>query len=551
MAAEFAADLVIRNARGYTLDPARPRAGAVACRGGQIAWAGPDEGSRDEPAADWAAAARRAGGEVIDAGGRLVLPGFIDSHNHVRLGADADCVQLTGAGSLAGVRARIGAWQAGRPDADWVEGEGLDYPALRPGAGSLDDAAGGRPVFLFEYSGHCVWVNDAARQRLGIGAGTDRMPFGVVERDPRGEPTGLLTEFATTGLAGAGHQALAAVLPWGRPERRYRRLRASLDMAIRCGITTLTEPQSGLDDLPLYERALADGSLRGRLIAALFHPPGGSRDLLAGFDAARRRLAGDRLRAGPVKLYIDDVIEQHTAALFGPYADAPGTSGGTFYDPAELADLVGELDARRFQVLIHAVGDRGVHVALDALEHARRVNGPRDSRHQLVHIELAADADLPRFAQLGVVACMQPRHCAADVGGPEWRAAAGPQRWPRAWPVASLQQAGAALAFSSDWNVAEMDPLKGIYTALTRRDLAGGEPFVPGQAIGLPAAIAAYTAGGAYANFRDRDLGRISPGRAADLIAVSPDPFAVEPEQIRDCHVDLTVAAGQVVHRAC
>jgi predicted amidohydrolase YtcJ len=549
MAGELRADLVIRNARVYTLDPARPWAGAVACHGGQIAWAGPDRGTEREDAADWAAAARRAGGEVIDAGGRLVLPGFIDSHNHVRLGSDADCVQLTGAGSLAEVRSRITGWLAAHPGASWIEGEGLDYPALRPGPDSLDGVAGGRPVFLFDYSGHAVWVNETGLQKLGVGTGTGRLPFGVVERDARGEPTGLLTDFATTGLAGDGHRALAAILPWGSPERRYRRLRASLDMAIRCGITTLTEPQSGLDDLPLYQRALEDGSLRGRLVAALFHPPGASRDLLDHFDAARRRYTGDRLRVAPVKLYADDVIEQHTAALFEPYADAPHTSGGTFYEPDELADLVRELDARRFQVLIHAVGDRGVHVALNAFEHARRVNGERDSRHQLVHIELLAARDLHRFAELGVVACVQPRHCAADVGGPEWRAAVGPQRWPRAWPVASLHQAGASLAFSSDWNVAEMDPLTGIYTALTRRDLAGGEPFVPGQRIGLQVAVAAYTAVGAYACFREDDLGRITPGRAADIIAVAPDPFQIEPEQIRDCRVDLTIADGQVWHR--
>ncbi|HEU5420206.1 MAG TPA: amidohydrolase [Streptosporangiaceae bacterium] len=551
MAGVPAADLVIRNARVYTLSPAQPWAGAVACRGGQIAWTGPDRGTGHEEAADWAAAARQAGGEVINAGGRVVLPGFIDSHNHVRLGSDTDCAQLTGARSVAELQARITDWLTAHPGADWIEGEGLDYPALRPGPDSLDGAAGGRPVFLFDYSGHAVWVNRAAMQRLGVGAGTGRLPFGVVERDARGEPTGLLTSFATLGLAGDGHQALAAVLPWGSPDRRYQRLQRSLAMAIRCGITTITEPQSGLDDLPLYQRAQDDGSLRGRLIAALFHPPGASRDLLDRFDAARRRYAGDRLRVAPVKLYIDDVIERHTAALFEPYADAPHTSGDTFYDPDEFADLVGELDARRFQVLIHAIGDRGVHIALNALEHARRVNGPRDSRHQLVHIELLASRDLHRFAKLGVIACMQPRHCAADVGGPEWRAAVGERRWPRAWPVASLHQAGAPLAFSSDWNVAEMDPLTGIYTALTRRDLAGGEPFAPAQTIGLQVAIAAYTAGSAYASFRERDLGRITPGRAADLIAVSPDPFGMAPEQIRDCHVDLTIAAGQVCHRTC
>ena len=465
MAGWPAADLVVRNARVYTVDRALPWAEAVAVSGGRITWVGADADAGDHVA---------AGTEVIDAGGRLVLPGFIDSHNHVRLGSDPDCVQLAGAGSLEEVRARIAAWLDDHRDAGWVEGEGLDYPALRLAPADLDGVAKGRPAFLFDYSGHGGWVNHAAMQRLGIGREVDRVPFGIVDKDPgSGEPTGFLSGFAIMGLAGEGHRVLAGLLPWGSEQRRYRRLRHSLQEAIRCGITTVVEPQSGLDDLPLYQQARQDGALACRLIAALFLAPGASLDSLAAFEAARRRYDDDRLRVAPVKLYIDDLIEQHTAALFEPYTDEPATRGGTFYEPQAFAELVCELDARRFQVLIHAIGDRGVHTALDAIAHARLVNGPRDARHQLVHAELVASRDLQRFRQLGVVACMQPRHLAADVGGSsQWRAATGPDRWPLAWPIRSLHQAGAALAFSSDWNVVEMNPLTGIYTALTRRDLS-------------------------------------------------------------------------------
>ena len=166
-----------------------------------------------------------------------------------------------------------------------------------------------------------------------------------------------------------------------------------------------------------------------------------------------------------------------------------------------------------------------------------------------MHIELAAARDLARFAELGVVACMQPRHCAADVGGAEWRAAVGPDRWPLAWPVRDLHQAGAALAFSSDWNVAEMDPLTGIYTALTRQDLAGGDPFVPEQAVDLATAVAAYTTGGAYANFCEHHRGSLAPGQAADLIALSDNLFELPAEQIKDCRVELTMVEGQVHRR--
>ncbi len=321
----LAPDLVVRNARVYTLDRSLPWAEAVAVRDGRITWVGADAEVRDQagPAT-----------EVVDLDGRLVLPGFIDSHNHVRLGSDADCVQLAGAASLGEVRSRIAAWLAEHPDAEWVEGEGLDYPALQPVPADLDGVTGGRPVFLFDYTGHGVWVNQAAMRRLGIGPGVDRVPFGIVEKDPgSGEPTGFLSGFAIMGLAGEGHQVLAGQLPWGSDERRYRRLAHSLEMAIRCGITTVVEPQSGLDDLPLYQRAREDGTLAGRLIVALFLAPGASLDALDDFADARRRYDDDQLRVGPVKLYIDDVMEQHTAALFEPYADEPAASGGTFYDP--------------------------------------------------------------------------------------------------------------------------------------------------------------------------------------------------------------------------
>ncbi len=536
-----AADLVVRGARIYTADRALSWAESLAVTDGRITWIGADADVEDHVA---------AGTEVIDAQGRLVLPGFIDSHNHVRLGSDAECVQLAGAASLAEVRARVGAWLDHNPDADWVEGEGLDYPALRPAPADLDGVTQGRPAFLFDYTGHGVFVNREAMRRLGIDRDVARVSYGIVDKDPgSGEPTGFLSGFAVMGLAGDGHRVLAEHLAWGTEARRYKRLRHSLDQAIRCGITTVVEPQSGLDDLPLYLRARDEGALACRLIAALFLAPAAGLEGLDAFNEARRRYDDDRLRVAPVKLYIDDVMEQHTAALFEPYADRPDTRGGTFYDPAGFADLVSELDARRFQILIHAIGDRGVHVALDAIEHARKVNGSRDARHQLVHVELADAADLARFRQLGVVACMQPRHCADDVGGPEWRAAVGTARWPLAWPVRSLQEAGAALAFSSDWNVAEMDALTGIYTAVTRQDLAGGEPFVPEQAVDLATAIGAYTVGGAYANFCEQSRGTLAPGMAADLIALSDNLFEVPPEAIKDCRVDLTMVAGQVHHR--
>ncbi|MCX5214199.1 amidohydrolase [Kitasatospora sp. NBC_00240] len=543
------ADLVLHNAHVHTVDDARPRAEAIAVRDGRIAWVGDGDGWRELAG---------PGTEVLDARGRLVLPGFVDSHNHVRLGSDADCVQLAGAASLAEIGARIAERLRSHPDAEWIEGEAFDYSAIpggrMPTAADLDPYTGGRPAFVLSYDVHTAWLNTAALRRLGITRDTDELPYGTVRKDPvTGEPTGFLTDFAVKGLSRAGHRALrAAGVPWAAPDRQYGRLLSSLDMAARYGITTVVEPQNSLDDLALFERAMAEGRLRSRLVAALFHPRGTTAAELAEFAEVGRRYTSDRLRVGPLKLYIDDVVEPHTAALLEPYAGHHSHRGETFYPPEEFAEVLAGLDAAGFQTFVHATGDRGIRTVLDAVEHARRVNGPRDARHQVVHVECLDPADVPRFAELGVVACMQPRHCSPDIAGPgrDWAEAVGERRWTKAWPMRSLQRAGATLALSSDWNVAEMDPLIGLYTAVTRRGLAGGDAWMPQETLDLATAVRGYTMGSAYANFLDTELGSLAPGKLADLMLLSDDLFALEPKAILDARVELSVVGGEVVHRA-
>ncbi|GHH67489.1 hypothetical protein GCM10018781_22820 [Kitasatospora indigofera] len=543
------ADLVLHNAHVHTVDDARPRAEAIAVRDGRIAWVGDGDG--------WRVLAG-PGTEVVDARGRLVLPGFVDSHNHVRLGSDADCVQLAGAASLAEIGARIAERLRSHPDAEWIEGEAFDYSAIpggrMPTAADLDPYTVGRPAFVLSYDVHTAWLNTAALRRLGITRDTTELPYGTVRKDPAtGEPTGFLTDFAVKGLSRAGHRALrAAGVPWAAPDRQYGRLLSSLDMAARYGITTVVEPQNSLDDLALFERAMAEGRLRSRLVAALFHPRGTTAAELAEFAEVSRRYTSDRLRVGPLKLYIDDVVEPHTAALLEPYAGHHSHRGETFYPPEEFAEVLAGLDAAGFQAFVHATGDRGIRTVLDAVEHARRVNGPRDARHQVVHVECLDPADVPRFAELGVVACMQPRHCSPDIAGPgrDWAEAVGEQRWTKAWPMRSLQRAGATLALSSDWNVAEMDPLIGLYTAVTRRGLAGGDAWMPQETLDLATAVRGYTLGSAYANFLDAELGSLAPGKLADLVLLSDDLFALEPKAILDARVELSVVGGEVVHRA-
>lgn len=541
------ADLVIRNARVFTMDPSRPRAEAVAVRGERIAWVGPE------------AEAERHVGEatrVVDAGGRLLLPGFIDSHNHITSGDDPDVVRLGDCRTLEEIRARVREFARERPHLPWIEGEGWNYGALPggrlPRAADLEGLTGGRPAFLTAYDAHTGWLNREALRALGITRAAPQAAFGRAETDPRtGEPTGVLTDLSSLGLSTGAEEALTRILPSRSPERRYRRLVSNLESAARFGITTVVEPQSSLEDLRMYERVRAEGRLPVRLQAALFHPRGMPEADLARYEEARRFHADDTLRVSAIKLYIDDVIEPHTAAMLEPYADLPGERGRTLYEPDEFADLVARLDRLGWQLFIHAIGDRGIRVALDALERARSGNGARDSRHQLVHIECLSPQDVPRFKTLGVVACMQPRHCAPDISA-RWAAAVGPERSRYAWAFRSLSEAGATLAFASDWNVAEMDPLVGIYTALTRRGLDGTPEggWVPEQTLDLETTLRAYTLQGAWANFLEASRGSVAPGKYADLVLLSDDLFALPPEKVKNARAVLTLVGGREVHRA-
>ncbi len=540
-------DLVIRNAKVWTVDERRPTAEAIGVRDGRIAAVGEDREVRD------ALGAVGTRPEELDAGGNTVLPGFVDAHNHLRTGADDDAVQLGDATTLEAVRAAIDRYASEHPDREWIVAEEWSYAAIpdrrRPTAEDLAGVAPGRAVMVFSYDVHNLWLNREAMRRFGIGAGEAGIAFGRPELDAAsGEPTGFVTDFAVMGLSRDGQVALAEQVPNFAPDRMYRRLVRSLDMAAELGITTAVEPQNSLDDLPLFRKVRDEGAMRSRVIAALFHPPATTSEELDAFAEAKARNDDDRFRVGPIKLYIDDVIEPHTAAMLEPYANRPDTSGGTFYPPAAFAGVIAELEGLGFQTFTHATGDRGIRTALDAVKHARRVNGPRDARHQIVHVECVHPDDLPRFAELGVVACMQPRHCAPQIVE-DWRANVGPARWRYAWPFRSLIEHGAALAFSSDWNVAEMDPLVWLFTARTRANLDGSEAWTPEETIGLPAAIRAATLGSAYANFAETDRGSIEPGKLADLVILSRDVFANEPAALLDTSVDATIVGGEVVYR--
>ncbi len=539
-------DLLIVNARVHTMDDAMPEASAVAIEGERVAWVGADEEARVLAGPNT---------DVLDARGATVLPGFIDSHNHVRLGSNPAEVDLAGALSLDELRARVRAHADAHPELTWIEGVGWNYGAMPGGRlptwEDLDGLTGGRPAFLFSYDAHNVWMNREAMRAFGITRDATTVPFGHVQLDATGEPTGFVTGFAVMGISRTGQAALEGVLPGYERALQYERTIESLDMATAFGITTVVEPQNSPDDLWIFERAREEGRLRSRLVAAMFHPVGTSEAEVREFEAARARLDDDRLRVGPIKLYIDDVIEPWTAAMLEPYANRPGERGELFWQPREFAELITDLEGRGFQCHIHGTGDRGLRTALDGIEAARAANGPGDRRHLMVHTECLDAAEVPRFGALGVMPCMQPRHCAPEIVA-DWRANVGPERWRYAWAFRSLRDAGARLTFSSDWNVAEMDPMVGIYTALTRANLDGSDAWIPEETLDLASTLRAYTMGGAGACFAESNRGSVTVGKYADLVVLSEDLFALEaePRRILDVRVTHTIVGGDVVYRA-
>jgi predicted amidohydrolase YtcJ len=540
--------LLIRNTRAYTVDVARPWAQAVAVEDGRIAWVGDDADASAHAGPDT---------EVIDARAATVLPGFIDSHNHVRLGSTLQWLDLSGAQSLDEVKIRIRGYSDAHPELTWIEGGGFNYSVMpeqrMPTWEGLESLTGGRPAFLLTYDSHNVWLNREAMETLGIGRDSDALAWGLVRKHAgSGEPTGIVGNFAVMGLSRAGQAALEAVVPGHARGLQYERAVEGLDMATEFGITTIVEPQNSPDDMWIFERARDEGRLRSRLVAAMFHPVGTTEAERREFETMRDRYDDDRLRVGPVKLYIDDVIESRTAAMLEPYAARPGERGDTFWTPDQFAEMVIQLERAGWSCHVHGTGDRGLRVALDGFQEARRANGDVGARHAMVHTECLHPDDVPRFGALDVTPIMQPRHCAPEITA-GWRANVGPDRWRYAWAFRSLRDTGARLAFSSDWNVAEMDPLVGIYTALTRADLDGGGTWVPEETVDLETAIRAYTWAGAHVVFAEDRRGSISLGKQADLVVLSEDLFAAaeaDPRRVLDVRVTHTVVAGEVVYRA-
>jgi predicted amidohydrolase YtcJ len=541
------ADLLLTNGHIYTSNPAQPWARALAIQGDKIIAVGSEGEVRK---------LRGAATQVIDLGGRMALPGIIDSHAHFLSGSLAlDEVQLDDAATLEEVKRRLRDYAAAHPERAWVLGRGWYYdvfkPALLPSKQILDEIIPDRPVVLTCFDGHSVWVNSRALALAGVTKDTPDpveagVKVGIIVRDPAtGEPSGVLKE-AAAGL-------VRRLIPEPRREEKLQALRRGLKEASRRGVTSVVNATGSLEEMELYDELRRRGELTVRTYTALEMEPVLTEKLLATYEEARQRFHDEWVRAGMIKVFMDGVVESHTAAMLEPYADDAKLAGSLNYTPEQFRKNVLELDRRHFQIMTHAIGDRAIRTALDAYASAAQAHGPRDRRFRIEHIEITTPADIFRFGRLGVIASMQPYHCYPNTDTVEtWGRPIGPKRLPYAFPWHDLLTAGAKLVFGSDWPVVSIDPFIGIQNAVTRQTDAGQPPggWVGRQRITLEQALAAYTRDAAFAEFEEKQKGSLAPGKLADVAVLSQDLFAIPPLKISQTTVLLTVVGGKVVYRA-
>ena len=548
------ADLVLSGGVVWTGAPARPFAGALAVRAGRIVAVGS------------AAEVRGVVGparQFVDLQGKAVLPGFQDAHCHpLGGGMQARSCDMGETRTLAECQAAVRRYLAGHPGAGWVTGKGWSmesFPGGTPPASALDEVCESRPAFVVNRDGHSAWVSTRALELAGIDAATPDPPHGRIERDERGRPQGTLHEGAM-GLVGR-------LAPPPSPAERAAALEDAQAHLLSLGVTGWQDASVEEDEEEAYAALAGGGRLRGRARLALWWERERGIEQVEELVARRERLACLGLSAGSVKIMLDGVMETYTAALLEPYHTPAGNghdgcradlgSGRMFLEPELVDTAVSRLVDEGFQVHFHAIGDRAVRVALDAVERATPA-GSDDLRHHVAHIQLVHPDDVGRFHRLGVVANAQPFWACVEPQMTELTIPfLGPVRSGWQYPFASLADSGAMLACGSDWPVSTANPLEEIAVAVARTlpasarlGTAPEEPFLPAERIGLRCALAAFTAGSAYVNHLEHETGTIEQGKLADLVVLDQDPFATGIDRLPEAKVVLTAVGGEVVYDA-
>lgn len=542
-----AADLVLKNAEIYTMDPSRSWAQAVAIKAGRIVFVGSDED---------AMAYSGSSTQVKDLEGRMILPSFQDVHIHpVSGGVAYSGCPLFDLTTVEQVFEKVIECAKSDPEAPFIKGMGWNWGMFTnsdgPNKHQLDLVEAKRPVILGDSDGHTLWLNSAALALANVSADTVDPEGGEIGREgASSEPNGLLLE-------GPAMEMINAVLPPATPAQREAGLQYAQEYLHSLGITAIQDAYvrlSGNDpdvSLETYQRMQDSGRLDLRVVAALYWEPGMGMGQIEKMKEARQKYSKDRIQATSIKFWADGILESYTAKLLQPYTDKPESDGLLMVPFEEMLQAVPALDAEGFQIHIHAIGDGTVRYALDALEQAKLANGTRDSRHLTAHTQLIDPADIPRFQQLGVIAGFSPYWAYADdyvidINPPQL----GPQRMKTMYPMKTLIETGARLAFGSDWYVSTADPLLGIETAVTRRE-PDGEPtpvFLPTERISVDQAIAGYTIDAAFANFLDKDTGSVEVGKFADLVILDRNLLKIPVQDISEAKVTTTMIEGKVVY---
>ncbi|CAN5829022.1 amidohydrolase [soil metagenome] len=533
--------LIVFNASIHTMDSSKPTAEAVAIYGQRIVAVGSNKEIRG-----------MAGGStrVIDARWQLVLPGFNDSHVHFLSGGfQLSSVDLRDANTPEEFAERIRRFAEKLPSGRWITGGNWDHErwasvngsASLPAKELIDRFTPTTPIFVSRLDGHMALANSLALKLAGVTRETPDPPGGLIVRDAKtNEPTGVLKDAAMS--------YVWKIVPESSFQEKLAAARASTEHAARLGVTSVQDVSAG-NDIGVYQTLLDRGELKTR-VYAVSPLPAWERLARTG---VRAHFGNHMLRMGGLKGFSDGSLGSTTAFFYEPYKDAPNTSGlsgDEMFPEGAMLKRVREADRAGLQIMIHAIGDRANDLILSIFEQVTRENGERDRRFRIEHAQHLRSEDIPRFSRAKVIASMQPYHAIDDGRWAEKRI--GRERARTTYAFRSLLDAGATLSFGTDWTVAPLDPMISIYAAVTRRTLDGKNPhgWVPEQKISVEEAVRAYTVGSAYAEFTEMEKGTIAPGKLADLVIVSRDIFRIDPSEIENSKVVMTIVDGQVVYEA-
>ncbi len=525
------ADLVLRDGVVWTGVAGAGRAEAVAVKDGEILAVG-SNAAIDVFVSDETT--------VISLQGRTLTPGFIDAHTHfIAGGFQLASVDLRDADSPEEFARRISEFASSVPAGTWITGGDWDHETWGgelPRTDWIDALTPDHPVFVQRLDGHMALANSRALQAGGVTTETEDPAGGAIERDASGAPTGVLKDEAMS--------FVYAGIPASTDEEVDRALQAAAVHALSLGVTQIHDMAYDWIGLEAYQRAHASGDLPLRVYSVV---PMATWERMRDYVAENGR-GDDRLWWGGLKAFVDGSLGSTTAWFYDVYDDEPETAGLMTTDTTELASWIRSSDESEMHVIVHAIGDKANDWLLDVYEDVIGDHGPRDRRFRIEHAQHLSPGALGRFAELGVIASMQPYHAADDGRWAQKRI--GPERIKTTYAFRSLLDAGATVAFGSDWTVAPLDPVEGIDAAVTRRTLDGANPngWIPQERISLEESLIAYTSAAARAGYMEARVGTIEPGKLADLAVLSGDIFLMDEKELGSVHVDLTIVEGEVVY---